>query len=90
AQPVIAIVRGRACGEGTTTVATEPPADAGKTVYVLQVLADGPEAGQRPGCGRDGDVAMLYFPAAGRIALEQPLFQTGQTVRADLTLTALL
>lgn len=86
-QPVIALVRGAACGDGLTKAATEPPADAGKTVYTLQVLADGANAGQRPGCGREGDPVTFYLPAIGRIALERPPFRGNQAARADLTLT---
>ena len=87
-QPVIAFVNGRACGEALVSVA--PPADGtpigdvGRTVYVIDVLADGKGVGQRRGCGHPGDLVTLYFPRSG-IAIQQPLFkQGGQRVDLDI------
>ena len=87
-QPVIAFVNGKACG--TAMVSVAPPADGtpigdvGRTVYVIDVLADGTGIGQRPGCGRTGDPVTLYFPKSG-IAVQQPLFkQGGQRVDLDI------
>jgi hypothetical protein len=65
-QPVVAFVHDNNCGTGTTSVAAAgegvPQSDAGKTVYVLDVLADGPGAFERIGCGRVGDAVRLYLP----------------------------
>ena len=87
-QPVIAFVNGKACGAAEVRVAPQadgtPIGDVGRTVYVINVLADGTAIGQRPGCGRAGDPVMLYFPKTG-IALQQPLFkQGGQRVDTDI------
>lgn len=87
-QPVIAFVNGRACGSAMVSVAQQaegtPAGDVGRTVYVVDVLADGPGIGQRPGCGRPGDLVTLYFPRTG-VALQQPLFkQGGQRVDLDI------
>ena len=80
-QTVIGLVNGRACGEATTLVATAgpgvPPGDVGKTVYVVDVLADGPNAGQRPGCGHPGDQVLLYFVGSHRLAVQQAFFAVG-------------
>ncbi len=88
-QPVVAFVNGRACGQAETKVAdaggSNPPGDAGKTVFVITVLADGPGEGQRPGCGRLGDSVQLWFPRLGYLAAETPLFKAGPQ-RIDLTL----
>ena len=88
-QQVIALVNGKACGESTTFVAEAgegvPAADVGKTVYVVNVLADGPDAGQRSGCGVAGALITLYFPVSHRIALQQPQFVVGGQ-RADVEL----
>ena len=88
-QPVIAIVNGRACGEAETRVVQAgegvPPGDAGRTVYVVDVLADGPNAGQRPGCGHAGDAVTLYFPLSHRFATGQLQFVIGN-LRADVEL----
>jgi hypothetical protein len=92
-QPVIAIVNGRACGEAETRVVEAgegvPPADVGKTVYVVDVLADGSNEGQRVGCGRPGDAVTLYFPASHRFATGQLQFVVG-SLRADVELGAAL
>ena len=87
-QPVIAFVNGKACGTAQVSVAPQadgtPLGDVGRTVYVIDVLADGTGIGQRPGCGRPGDVVTLYFPKSG-IALQRPLFrQGGQRVDLDI------
>ncbi len=88
-QPVIALVNGRACGEAETFVAQAgegvPPGDVGKTVYVVNVLADGTSAGQRPGCGEAGELVSLYFVGSHRLALQQPQFAVGG-LRVDLEL----
>ena len=88
-QTVIGIVNGRACGESTTLVATQAPGvpagDIGKTVYVVDVLADGSGTGHRAGCGHPGDSVVLYFPAVHRLSQQQPLFAVGgQRVDVDL------
>jgi hypothetical protein len=88
-QPVIGLVNGRACGEATTKVAQAgtgvPPGDVDKTVYVVDVLADGSDPGHRPGCGRAGDPVQLYFPLARRIGVQAGLFVAGpQRLDVDL------
>lgn len=92
-QPVVGIVRGRVCGIGETLVATAgpnvPPGDVGRTVYRVDILADGTRADQRPGCGRPGDPVMLYFPALRRFAVQQPTFVAGGQ-RVDLELGPVL
>lgn len=92
-QPLVAIINGRACGNDTTRLALEgpgvPAADAGRTVYVVSVLADGSGAGQAPGCGRNGDAPRLWFPLAGYLSEPLPGFQVGG-VRADLDLVTRL
>lgn len=87
-QPVIAFVNGKACGNDTTLIAAAaegtPPGDVGKTVYTIDVLASGPAAGERPGCGNPGDPVTLYFPRTG-VAVQQPAFhQGGQRVDLDI------
>ncbi len=88
-QPVLALLNGRVCGHATTEVAAAqdgtPASDVGKTVYVVDVLANGTESGHLPGCGTPGAPITLYFPVAGRVALQQPLFAQGGQ-RADLEL----
>jgi hypothetical protein len=88
-QPVIALVNGKACGEDETFVAQAgegvPPEDVGKTVYVVNVLADGAGAGQRAGCGDPGELVSLYFVGSHRIALQQPQFEAGG-LRVDVEL----
>ncbi|GIW18864.1 hypothetical protein [Tepidiforma sp.] len=88
-QPVIALVNGKACGDGVTQVAAAgpgtPASDVGKTVYVVDVLADGSGPGQRPGCGAPGLPIRLWFPVARRFALQEPLFAPGGQ-RADVDL----
>lgn len=88
-QRVIGIVNGKACGEAMTLIALAgvgvPAGDVGKTVYVVDVLADGPNSGQRPGCGRPGDIISLYFPDSHRLAAQQTTFQAGsQRLDVDL------
>lgn len=89
AQPVVAIVNGQACGSALTQVAAPgpdtPASDVGRTVYVVDVLADGTRPGQRGGCGVAGVPIRFWFPVAGRLALQQPLFAPGgQRVDLDL------
>jgi hypothetical protein len=88
---VIAFVRGRVCGSGTTLVAPNtadtPEADRGRTVYVIDVYPAGSGPGQLPGCAVNGDPVRLYFPDARRFALSQPTF-TGAPLRADVGLGA--
>lgn len=85
-QPVIAFVNGRACGDDMTLVATAAPGtpagDVGKTVYTINVLADGSGSGERAGCGHAGDSVLLYFPLTG-MAVQQPAFHQGPQ-RADV------
>lgn len=80
-QRVIALVNGKACGEGMTLVAQAgpgvPAGDVGKSVYVVDVFADGSNPGQRVGCGHPGDVISLYFPESHRLAAQQTTFQSG-------------
>ena len=80
-QTVIGVINGRACGEATTLVAGAGPGvpvgDAGKTVYVVDVLADGTNGGQRTGCGRPGDPVLLYFVGSHRLATQQAFFSAG-------------
>jgi hypothetical protein len=88
-QPVIALVNGRACGEDLTRVAAPgpgtPASDVGKTVYVVDVLADGSRPGQRPGCGTPGAGIRLWFPVARRFAVQEPVFAPGgQRVDVEL------
>lgn len=88
-QPIVAIVRGQACGAGLTSLAEAgpdvPAADVGKTVYVVDVKAHGTGTGQRPGCGRPGDQVVFYLPAIQRLAQQTPAFKVGEQ-RTDLTL----
>ncbi len=90
-QRVIALVNGKACGEAITLVAQAgsgvPTGDVGKTVYVVDVFADGANPGQRPGCGHPGDVISLYFPDSHRLAAQQTTFQTGSQ-RFDIDLAS--
>lgn len=88
-QRVIGLANGRACGESTTLVAMAGPGvaagDVGKTVYVVEILAEGAGAGHRPGCGRPGEPVMLYFPESRRLAQQQPSFVVGgQRVDVEL------
>ncbi|HMO94966.1 MAG TPA: hypothetical protein PKD27_02530 [Tepidiformaceae bacterium] len=80
-QPVVALVNGRVCGTATTTIALPgpgvPPSDLGRTVYVVDILAAGTNAGQLPGCGTPGAPVTFWFPVAQRLAVEQPAFQQG-------------
>jgi len=89
-QPLIAFVNGRACGIAQTQVATAadgtPASDVGHTVYVIDVLADGSGAGDRPGCGRPNQPVTLYLPQSGLVAAQQPLFQQGSE-RVDLNMS---
>ena len=79
-QPVIAFVNGKVCGSGMTQVATAgtntPASDVGKTVYVLEVAADGSAPGERVGCGKAGSGVTLYFPESG-LALPSGIFKQG-------------
>ncbi len=88
-QRVIAIVNGKACGEATTLVAQAgpgvPAGDVGKTVYVVDVFADGAGSGQRAGCGRPGDVVWLYFPESHQFAAQLANFAQG-SLRFDVDL----
>jgi hypothetical protein len=90
-QPVIAFVNGVSCGgtPTTTLVATAgddvPEEDIGRTVYVIDVLANGTNNYERVGCGQPGVPIMLYLPSMGRMSSQQPLFQSGP-IRADLEL----
>jgi hypothetical protein len=80
-QTVIAFVNGRQCGQATTLVAQPadgtPAGDVNRTVYVIDVLADGRGAGQRAGCGHAGDPVTLYFAGSKRVAVQQPVFKQG-------------
>ena len=89
-QPVVAFVNGTACGSARTKTAVAgpgvPASDVGKTVYVVDILADGTAGGQRRGCGHPGDRVILYFPVSGRVAAQRPAFRVGGE-RVDLDLT---
>ncbi len=81
-QKVIVFVNGVECGTAMTKVATAgagtPAEEVGKTVYVIDVLADGGTAyGSKAGCGRPGDLVTFYFPAIHRVATQHPAWQTG-------------
>lgn len=86
-QPIIAFVRGQSCGYAQTSVAVAgqnvPASDIGKTVYVVDISANGTSPGERPGCGQAGDPVLLYLPALHRTALQQPQFHQGNE-RVDL------
>ncbi len=88
-QPVIAYVNGKVCGQGETLVATEgenvPESEIGKTVYRIDVRADGTRVDQTPGCGRSGDKVTLYFPSIQRFGAQEPTFKTGSE-RVDIAL----
>ena len=89
AQPLIALVNGKACGESQTQVVPadpgNPPADVGKTAYTVNILADGDGPSHRPGCGRSGDIVSFYLPLSRRMAEQHPAFQPGPA-RVDLSL----
>jgi hypothetical protein len=93
-QAVLALVNGRVCGEDRTFVATaqpgNPPEDVGRTVYAIDVSAAGDAAGQLPGCGRNGDPVVLYFPESKRVAVETPAFESGAFKRNNLILSVIL
>jgi hypothetical protein len=86
-QTVIAFVRGKSCGDVQTKVALAgpnvPTSDVGKTVYVVDIAANGGSAGERPGCGQSGDPVLFYLPGMHRTALQQPTFHQGNE-RVDL------
>lgn len=94
-QPVVAFVNGKSCGSGTaqTFIATKgqdvPDEDVGRTVYVIDVLADGTKNYERPGCGHPGDPITIYFPDIERMSSFEPLFQAGG-LRANLELDVTL
>jgi hypothetical protein len=92
-QPVVAFVRDTNCGSGATFVALPadgtPASDVGKTVFALNVLADGTGGGERRGCGRVNDPVMLYFPVLHALATPKPKFVVG-TVRIDVAVGAVL
>ena len=86
-QTVVAFARGKACGDTQTLVALAgpnvPSGDVGKTVYVVNILANGGSPGQRSGCGQAGDPVLFYLPGMHRTALQQPSFHQGNE-RVDL------
>jgi hypothetical protein len=88
-QTVVGIVNNRACGVDKTLVATASPGtpadDVGKTVYVVNILADGTASGQQKGCGHPGDPVIIYFPESHRVGFPQATFQQGGQ-RVDLNL----
>ncbi len=89
-QVVIAIVNGLSCGNAVTQVASDDPTNApdiGKTVYALNVFADGAGLSQAPGCGSNGDIISFYFPEQRRLAVETATFTgIGSPSRKGLTL----
>ena len=90
-QTIVAIVNGKVCGIARTQVANadpgNPPDDIGKTVYVVDVLAEGTSSGQRPGCGKAGDPVIIYLPESHRAAVERPAFRPGLGVRTNLDMS---
>ncbi len=74
-QGVVAIVvdggQSTACGSGATLTDSV----SGKTVYVVDVVADA----QKVGCGKSGRTVMFYFTGAGggRISLDTPAGWSG-------------
>lgn len=84
-QPVIAFVGATSCGVDQTKIATAgpPDSDIGKTVYVIEVAANGTGPAQRTGCGRAGDPVIFYLPAMHLLATRQQPFHQGQE-RVDL------
>ena len=90
-QPVIGLVNGKACGESTTFIATDAPGvpagDVGKTVYVVDILADGSGPGHRPGCGTLGAPVALYFPESNRLSQQASAFTVGGQ-RVDVSLAS--
>jgi len=77
-QPVIALIAGHPCGAGTTFLnGPSESDDPGKTVYVIDVVADGTRANEVPGCGRPGTPVRLYFPASGQMAPATVPFASG-------------
>ena len=80
-QTVVGLVNGKACGEAVTKVAQAgpgvPAGDVGKTVYVVDILANGTGPGQRPGCGTPGASVQLYFAGSHRMASQQTFFTAG-------------
>ncbi len=92
-QSLLAFVRGAACGATRTLVGTAgpgtPAGDVGKTVYAIDVLADGPGSGQREGCGRDGDPVLFYLPEISRVSEQKPAFHQGDE-RVNLTMDVVL
>lgn len=88
-QKVVALVNGTPCGAATTAVAqpgpNTPADDVGKTVYVVDVLADGNGGGgNKAGCGKPGDPVTLYFPESGRLAASHPIWQSGEVRRENV------
>lgn len=91
-QTMLAIVNGQVCGSARTSVAEDVPENSpefiGKTVFTINVMADGDGAFQRPGCGNDGDSVRFYFPEVGRFAEQTGTFAPveGGPLEANLTL----
>lgn len=88
---MVVFVNGVECGWTTTKVAVPGPGtpadDVGKTVYVVDVLADGGNGGgSKPGCGRPGDLVTFYFPQSHRMATQHPAWQSGAPGRTNLDL----
>jgi len=81
-QKVIVFVNGVECGSAMTKVATAgdgtPAEEVGKTVYVVDVLADGGGGyGSKAGCGKAGDLVTFYFPGTHRVATQHPAWESG-------------
>lgn len=88
AQPVIALIGGLPCGAGTTFLnGPAEPDDPGKTVYVIDVAADGTRANEVRGCGLPGTPVRLYFPASGQFSPVTASFASG-IARFNVTLGA--
>ena len=87
---IIAMVNGRGCGYDTTKVAADDPSNApdiGKTVFAINVLADGTGSSQALGCGVPGDRIYFYFPDLRRFATETAQFVGIGFERTPLTLS---
>jgi hypothetical protein len=90
-QTLIAMVNGQACGHTATQVASDDPSnepDIGKTVFAVNVMANGSGFSQVPGCGTNGDIIHFYLPEEHRLATETSVFSGVGFQRQELTLDA--
>ncbi|OAI43099.1 hypothetical protein AYO38_02690 [bacterium SCGC AG-212-C10] len=93
-QTILAIVNGKVCGMDQTLIATAGPGtpeeEVGKTVYSIEVKAEGPNVFDIPGCGKPGDTVVFYLPVLGRLADQRVPFKSAVIERANLTFTTVL